>query len=179
MRWIKRLAIFCALAASGAPTLPAADNGIGVQALVHAGVSVTDLDRALHFYIGQLGLKEAFRLPKPDGTPKLVYLQVNDSTFIEIFPQPAHTPPQSPAVFHIGLVVKNLQDTLHALQANGYALPANAFEKAAVLADDGTYHFTVQDPDGNFIELSQMTPDALEAKASKMLTKLAQSAKEH
>jgi catechol 2,3-dioxygenase-like lactoylglutathione lyase family enzyme len=173
------MAVLCALAASGIPTLPAADDGTGVQALVHAGLTVTDLDRALHFYIGQLGMKEAFRLPKPDGTPKLVYLQVNDSTFIEIFPRPAHTPPSSPVVFHIGLVVRNLQDTLHALQAKGYALPANAFDKAAKLADDGTYYFMVQDPDGNFIELSQMTPDALEAKASKMLTKLAQSPKEH
>ncbi len=173
------MAILCVLAASGAPTLPAADNPIGVQALVHAGVAVTDLDRALHFYIGQLGLTEVFRLPRPDGTPKLVYLKVNDSTFIEISPQPAHTPPASPVVFHIGLVVKNLPDTLHALQARGYALPANAFEKAAKLADDGTYYFMIHDPDGNFIELSQMTPDALEAKGSQMLMKLAQAAKEH
>lgn len=178
MRLFKRWAILCALVAAGVPSLPAADNGIGIQALVHAGVAVTDLDRALHFYVGQLGLKEVFRLPRPDGSPKIVYLRVNDSTFIEISPQPTHTPPQKPVEFHIGLVVKNLQDTLHALQANGYALPANAFEKAGKLVDDGTYYYMIKDPDGNFIELSQMTPDALEAKASKMLMKLAQSAKE-
>ncbi len=172
-----RFAIFCAMAAAGVVTMPAADNPTGIEAMVHAGVSVTDLDRALHFYVGQLGFKEVFRLPRPDGTPKLVYLRISDSTFIEITPQPAHTPPQSPVVFHIGLVVKNLQETLHALQANGYALPANAFEKAGKLADDGTYYFMIRDPDGNFLELSQMTPEALEAKASKMLMKLAEPVK--
>lgn len=179
MRWISRFGVLCAVAAAGASSLPAAENGIGIQGLVHAGFTVTDLDRALHFYVGQLGMKEAFRLPKPDGTPKLVYLQINDGTFVEIFPRPTNTPAESPVVFHIGLVVKNLQDTLHALQAKGYALPANAFQRAAKLADDGTYYFMIKDPDGNFIELSQMTPEALEAKASKMLMKLAESAKEH
>ena len=89
------------------------------------------------------------------------------------------TPPKSPATFHVGLVVKNLQTALHSLQAKGYPLPANAFERAAKLADDGTYYYVIQDPDGNYVELSQINAASMQAKASKKLMKLARSAKEH
>jgi catechol 2,3-dioxygenase-like lactoylglutathione lyase family enzyme len=178
MQFIKSVTAIFALAAASAAALCGADGGIGIQGMVHAGVAVSDLDRALHFYLDQLGLKEAFRLTKPDGTPRLLYLQVNDDTFVELFPRVTRTPPQSPAIFHIGLVVKNLQATLHALEGKGYVLPANAFERAAKLADDGTYYFVIQDPDGNYIELSQINPESLQAKASKELMRLAVSSKE-
>ena len=152
-----------------------AANGIGILGLVHPGIAVTDLDRALHFYIDQLGFKEAFRLNKADGKPLLLYLQISDDTFVELFPNVTRAAPQSPMIFHFGLVVKNLQQTLHALEARGYPMPADAYEQAAKLAIDGTNYFNIKDPDGNFIELSQFNQESLLIKSSKKLTKLVQS----
>lgn len=150
-----------------------ADKGVGVMSLVHIGVPVSDLNRALHFYVDQLGLKEAYRLKNPDGSLGLVYLQINNSgTFVELFPGTKKAEmPAMPVHYHMGLRVRDLQSSLRALQASGYPLPANAFEEAGKLAGDGTHYYFVEDPDGNHIELSQIGPDSLQAKVSKALNR--------
>lgn len=151
--------------------LKAAPEPIGIESLGHVGIAVSNLQKALHFYVGQLGLKEAFRLNRPDGKPWLVYLQVGDSsTFIELFPgTKTATSPPLPKPFHFGFFVKNLQETLHKLQARGYHLPPDAFERAAKVEADGTLLYFIHDPDGNRIELSQVTPQSYEAKAAPAL----------
>ena len=53
-------------------------------------------------------------------------------------------------------------------------MPADAYKKAAELAVDGTYYYSIKDPDGNPIELSQYNPESLLLKSSKKLTKLVQ-----
>ncbi len=178
------LLITAATFAADLPTVPAdstdkkAESGIGILGMVHTSLGVTNLDRALHFYINQLGFKEAFRINKPDGTPRLIYLQISDDTFVELFPNVTRNQSQSSMwAYHFGLVVENLQVSLHALEAKGYAMPADAYEKAAKLAVDGTYYYNIKDPDGNIIELSQFNPESLLIKSSKALTKLVQSSK--
>jgi lactoylglutathione lyase len=75
-----------------------------------------------------------------------------------------------PQINHLGLIVKDLQATLHRLKARGYSLPADAFEGAAKLQIDNTYLYFIKDPDGNRIELSQMTPQSLEHKSGAVVT---------
>jgi catechol 2,3-dioxygenase-like lactoylglutathione lyase family enzyme len=151
--------------------LKAAPEAIGIESLGHVGIAVSNLENALHFYVGELGLKEAFRLNRPDGKPWLVYLQAdNSSTFVELFPG-TKTPssPPLPKPFHLGFFVKDLQETLHKLQASGYPLPPDAFKKAAKIEADGSLIYFIQDPDGNRIELSQVTPQSYEVKAAPAL----------
>jgi catechol 2,3-dioxygenase-like lactoylglutathione lyase family enzyme len=151
------------------------DIGIGILGMVHASLGVSDLDRALHFYVDQLGFKVVIHLNKPDGTPRFLYLQISDDTFVELFPNVTRNQSQSSMwAYHFGLVVQNLQATLHALEARGYPMPADAYEIAAKLAVDGTYYYNIKDPDGNIIELSQFNPESLLVKSSKKLTKLVQ-----
>ena len=144
----------------------ATEPTLGIENLGHVGIGVTDLPRALHFYEGILGLTETFRLNRPDGSPRLVYLHIPHSrTFVELFPAakgepPAHLPP----VYHFGFFVKNLQATLHGLSARGYPIPAGAYAKAAKPAADGTFLYFIFDPDGNRIELSQINPDSYQGK---------------
>ena len=145
-----------------APLTHAQDNP-GIEHLGHVGIAVSDLEKALHFYVDQLGLKESFRLKKPDGTPSLIYLRVAGSdTFVELFPGTAKAP--QPRPYHFGLFVTNLQATLHALQGRGYSLAPDCFEKAAKVQADGTLLYFIKDPDGNNIELSEMTPGSFQAK---------------
>jgi catechol 2,3-dioxygenase-like lactoylglutathione lyase family enzyme len=135
-----------------------------VESLGHVGLDISDLQPALHFYVDQLGLKEAFRLSRPDGTPWLIYLRVADTnTFIELFPgRKKPSPTESSSSNHLGLFVKDLQATLHALKDRGYPLPDDAFQKAAKVQADNTLLYFIKDPDGNKIELSQLRPDSLQ-----------------
>jgi lactoylglutathione lyase len=162
---------------AGVRTAPflAAEDAAGILSVGHPGLPVSELQRALHFYIDQLGLKEAFRLHRPDGKPMLVYLHVGDSnTFVELFPgMKGPSSPEPPTGYHFNFFVKDLQATLRTLQARGYPLPADAFEEAAKIQLDGTMLYFIKDPDGNRIELSQLTPQSLEVKAVGSLLKLA------
>jgi catechol 2,3-dioxygenase-like lactoylglutathione lyase family enzyme len=102
----------------------------------------------------------------------LVYMRVGDSkTFIEVFPgmKPKGGAPL-PGNYHLGLIVKDLQATLRALQARGYPVPPEAFKQATKLLPDNTYNCFIQDPDGNKIELSQATPESVEFKFGTVLT---------
>ena len=75
-----------------------------------------------------------------------------------------------PQSYHLGLLVKDLQATLRTLEARGYPLPAGAFKQAPKLQLDNSYLYFIKDPDGNRIELSQMTPDSLEFKSAAEVT---------
>ena len=132
--------------------------------LGHVGLAISDLQPALHFYVDQLGLKEAFRIKGPDGKPVLVYLRVaNTDTFVELFPGRKKTSAtETSTINHLGLFVKDLQTELHILKDRGYPLPADAFEKARKVQVDNTLLYFIKDPDGNKVELSQLRPDSLQ-----------------
>jgi catechol 2,3-dioxygenase-like lactoylglutathione lyase family enzyme len=150
-----------------------AENGVGIVSLTHVGVGVSDLKKALHFYVDELGFKEAFRLNKSDGSPLLIYLHIeNSNTFVELFPGHDASSNPPPMFNHMGLVVKDLQATLHTLKDRGYPLEADAFDKASKVAGDGTKYYFVSDPDGNHIELSELDPGALQLKAAPGLAQI-------
>ena len=84
-----------------------------------SALAISDTAPALHFYIDQLGLKEAFRLNHtPDGTPSLIYLRVaNTNTFVELFPGNQNALPRGNKIAnHLGFFVKDLQATLPCAQ---------------------------------------------------------------
>lgn len=168
-----RLVLLVAVLCWGGPKiLLAGDDTTGIESMWHVGLSVSELQPALHFYIDQLGFKEAFRVNRPDGKPALVYMRVGDSkTFVEVFPGMKPKGGASlPGNYHLGLLVKDLQATLRILVARGYPLPPEAFKQAAKLQVDNTYLCFIKDPDGNVIELSQTTPASVEFKFGTVLT---------
>src|SRR5437868_6638571 len=56
-----------------------------VTNLGHVAIRCRNLDESLAFY-AKLGLHEAFRLRRDDGSVNLVYVQINDHAFLELFP---------------------------------------------------------------------------------------------
>jgi lactoylglutathione lyase len=142
-------------------------NNVGIQYLGHVAIGVSDLGRAMNFYCDQLGLTEVFRLNGPSGSPMLIYLRVNDNNFIELFPgleRQTQDESKRTGLRHLGFFVKDLQATLHTLQARGLSLPDDAFKQASQVRADGTFLYFIRDPDGNAIELSQITPDSKQSK---------------
>lgn len=134
-------------------------TGIG-----HVAFRITDLDRALDFYCQALGFREAFRLER-DGEPSpwIVYLHVAPGQFLELFPggEGEVTPRGRAAGYnHYCLVVDDMLATLAELRSRG--LPADG---EPVLGLDGNWQFWLRDPDGNAIELMQISPDSPQAAA--------------
>ena len=164
MKRLSMLVLVCMLCIPGMATLGADSSDSNLISLGHVGLEISDLRPALHFYVDQLGLKEAFRLNGADGKPNLVYLRVaNTDTFVEIFPGRKKTSPaETSKINHLGLFVMDLQAELHQLQDRGYPLPDDAFEKAKKVQADNTLLYFIKDPDGNRVELSQLRPDSLQ-----------------
>ena len=164
MKRLGMIFLVCVLGAPGMVAFGAGPSEPVVESLGHVGLAISDVQPALHFYIDQLGLKEAFRLNYPDGKPNLIYLRVADTdTFVELFPgKKTPAPVGTSIVNHLGFFVKDLQATLHALKDRGYPLPEDVFEKAKKVQADNTLLYFLKDPDGNKIELSQLRPDSLQ-----------------
>ena len=138
-------------------------TGIG-----HAAFRVTDIDRALDFYCGKLGLRRAFHLDR-EGTPSpwIVYLQVAPGSFIELFPGAVGRAPESEETAgysHLCLAVDDLEATLEELGARG--LPITDELEMGL---DGNWQYWITDPDGNRIELMQIMPESPHAEADATL----------
>jgi lactoylglutathione lyase len=131
----------------------------------HSAFLVSDLERSLHFYCNVLGLQEAFQLKRPDGKPWLVYIRVDEHSFVELFPgRPADAPPLDPksSYRHLCLLVDDIQETVKMLGARGLPVPGEP-----KLGGDGNWQYWIKDPDGNDIELMQIMPDSLQARSRK------------
>jgi len=127
----------------------------------HAAFRVRDLDAALDFYCGKLGLSEAFRLYHDNGDVWIVYLKVSASNFIELFPD-AKLDRQavSGSYQHLCLLVDDMGATLKELASRGLDILGEPS-----VGKDGNLQYWLTDPDGNRIELMQIMPGSLQAGA--------------
>lgn len=123
--------------------------------LAHAAFAVTDVARTLAFY-EHLGIREAFRLHHDDGSLMLVYLHVAGDRFIEIFPGgPEPDPGRNGSFMHLCLLTEDLTGAVEALRAAGIAI-----DRPASVGRDTNLQAWIRDPDGNPIELMQLSPDS-------------------
>jgi catechol 2,3-dioxygenase-like lactoylglutathione lyase family enzyme len=130
-----------------------------ITGLGHVAFRVTDLDRALDFYVRILGLREAFRLDMAgQPSPWIVYLQVAPGDFVELFPGAKNVGPQPGAdagYNHFCLLVDDIHATVKELGARGLPIVG-----APTKGVDNNYQFWVTDPDGNRIELMEIKPES-------------------
>jgi lactoylglutathione lyase len=141
----------------------------GFTSLGHVALKVKDIDGALDFYVGKLGLAEMMRLNKPDGSLWIVYLRVTDHQYIEIFPGAiGERAPGWDAigVNHFCLCVDDLDGVLAQLEDAG--IPLLIGRKTGI---DNNHQAWIEDPDGNRIELMQITPNAMQLEALARLRK--------
>lgn len=124
----------------------------------HPAFGCHDLDAALAFY-SLLGIDESFRLLKDDGSVRLVYLHVAGDRFIELFP--GGPPPGDQATRdvqsyrHLCLVVDDIEESVEHLRVNGVTID---IEPNVGL--DHNIQAWMKDPDGNPIELMQLSPES-------------------
>ncbi len=126
--------------------------------LEYCGIRVTDLDRSLRFYTGLLGLKEARRGHGYLGEDKSVWVLLRDEKSgqqleLNWYPEghPYHVPyVPGEGLDHIGFVVDDVSRTYQELVAQGVESILGPEETEGWLA-------YLKDPDGNWIEMYQLT----------------------
>jgi lactoylglutathione lyase len=120
--------------------------------LGHTALRCHDLSASLTFYAG-LGIHESFRLHKDDGTLMLVYLHIAGDRFLELFPGGSDDVTSAQRSFmHICLVVDDIAGLVAAQRARGVPI-----DRDIKLGKDGNLQAWIHDPDGNPIELMQLS----------------------
>ncbi len=116
---------------------------------LHTAINVTDLDQAIAFYEGLLGLQRADRPLKFPGLwyqIGAVQLHLIQAPHVVNCQQDGDRWGRNP---HVALGVTDLAAMRHKLAAAGIPYQVSASGRAAIF---------VQDPDGNLIELSEISP---------------------
>jgi catechol 2,3-dioxygenase-like lactoylglutathione lyase family enzyme len=128
-----------------------------VAMLNHVGINVPNIPDAIKYYNEKMGYREAFRVTGNDGQPTLVYMHISKDTFLEI----QQSGPNRPAGFtHYGLVVDNAAAAVAAFKGRG-AVVSDVTSSAGTKANLAN----ITDPYMGRVELVEITPDSLHAKA--------------
>ena len=133
-------------------------TGIG-----HIAITASDFERSISFYRDTLGLPEAFRVDREDGSPWMAYFKTGANDFIEVFAGKGVNPEAAPEIGmkHLCLWVDNIEQTLLDLKSRGMDVdPADVKTGRSKCRQ-----YFIQDPDGVRIELMQLMPESLQAQA--------------
>jgi catechol 2,3-dioxygenase-like lactoylglutathione lyase family enzyme len=122
--------------------------------MAHACFTVSNLDRAQHFYADGLGLTPAFEYIDENGKRYGLYLYMGGRNFMELFTGELAEPAQGQSFRHICLEVDDITVTVKDLRAKGI----EASEPK--LGKDHSWQAWITDPDGNRIELHDYNPDS-------------------
>lgn len=128
----------------------------------HAAFGAYNLDATLAFY-ELLGIKESFRLYREDGSTMLVYLHVGGDRFIEVFPNgPEPDPKRTSSFQHLCLLTDDLEGTVEELRAKGVTI-----DRELKQGLDTNLQAWISDPDGNAIELMQLSPESPQSQVAR------------
>ena len=133
-----------------------------VSSIAHVAIRVKDVERILDFYVGKLGMREMMRLDR-DGRLWLLYLRITDSQFLEVFPEGVGeraAEREAVGFNHLCFEVADLDLALREMETAGVPLA-----RGKQMGADGNWQAWIEDPEGHRIELMQMMPDSLQAKA--------------
>ena len=125
-----------------------------IKGIAHACYTVRDLDAAVAFYVGKLGLKPAFDFVRDNGERFGVYIHAGARNFIELFKGELAAPAKGQSYRHLCLEVDDLAAVVADLRARGVQITD------AKLGSDHSWQAWITDPDGNRIELHQYTPES-------------------
>jgi catechol 2,3-dioxygenase-like lactoylglutathione lyase family enzyme len=142
----------------------ASNGGTVVTSIGHVAINAKDIDKSLDFYKRVLGLPEAFRVPNADGSLWMVYLKTGPDDFIEIFARAAKAAPRTnddEGMKHYCLWVDSLDTTLKDIESRGVAIDYSKVRTGR----SGCRQYFVADPDGVLIELMELMPDSMQARA--------------
>jgi len=135
----------------------------GITSIGHLAIRARNLDTLLPFYTDTLGFPELFRLVTDEGGIRLVYVRVTDTQYLEFFPNgegEGPAPREAVGLNHLCLTVDSLDTVVDALTMRGVSLA-----RPVITGGDGNRQAWIEDPEGNRIELMEMSPTGKQAEA--------------
>ena len=142
-------------------------NGM-IRGLSHIAIRTRNILDSLRFYTEILGLKEAFRMFGDDGELATVYIYIAPNQFLELFAngsRPGDTGKDLIGMCHICLETSDIRQAYQAVVERGG--PTDSEIKTG---KSRCLLFWTHDPDGNQIEIMELTPNSLQAEASGRLS---------
>ena len=134
-----------------------------MKGIAHAAFNVSDMERALRSYRETFGFEKAFELKHPEtGEPWIVYVHAGGNQFIELFyggVTPQKYQDQNIGYSHLCLEVEDIHETAERIEKAGAPLDSGVRQGC-----DGNWQCWTHDPDGNRIELMQMSEDSLQCR---------------
>ena len=124
----------------------------------HVAFKVADVERSLRWYEDAFGAKKIYHIAAQGERPELMFLEFAKGQFIELFTggvEPIKTPANAVGYQHFCLAVDGLDQMLAHLAA------MNVHPQRPPRPGRSYYTIAfVSDPDGNVIELMEITPQS-------------------
>lgn len=145
------------------------DPGVKVvSGLSHAAIRTRSIPDSIQFYTEVLGLKEAFRMHREDGTLATVYLSIAPGQYLELFDSGVKENLSGPDVIgicHLCLMTRDIQASYAAVKQAG-----GPIDREIQRGRSQCWMFWTHDPDGVQIEVMEMPPESFQAQADRRLT---------
>ncbi|MCR4584499.1 MAG: VOC family protein [Lachnospiraceae bacterium] len=142
-----------------------------VKGIGHAAFNVKDMGRSIAFYENTMGFKKAFSIKRPEtGEPWIEYIYAGGDQFIELFYGGTNEIPYSDeniGFFHMCVEVDDILEAWKRIVDTD--APQDDAPKQGV---DFNWQCWTHDPDGNKIELMQLSEDGPQMKFVKSLESL-------
>ena len=138
-----------------------------VEGLSHVAIRTRAIENSIKFYTEVLGLREAFRMYRDDGSLGTVYLFLTPGQYLELFVDGTREGIHGRDVIgmcHICLMTKDIHRAYDAVRAAGGPLDSEVKR-----GNSRCLMFWTHDPDGTQIEVMEMPPESLQAQADQRL----------
>lgn len=136
---------------------------MSVKAIAHTAYRCADMEKSLHFYCEVLGLPKAFDIEDDKGDPWIIYIKVCDNQFIELFYTDGNgiLISKNSSYAHLCLEVTDIYGFCERIKSKGYHLDSEPRQ-----GKDQNIQAWLTDPDGNRVELMQISEFSPQTKAS-------------
>ncbi len=138
-----------------------------VAGLSHVAIRTRDILESVRFYTEVLGLREAFRMHREDGSLATVYMYFAPGQYLELFSGGTREGTEGKDVIgfcHICLMTKDIRQSYEAVKAAG-----GPIDREIQQGQSKCRMFWTHDPDGTQIEMMEMPPESLQAQADARL----------
>ena len=138
-----------------------------VSGLSHVAIRTRDIHESIRFYTEVLGLREAFRMTREDGTLATVYLFFAPGQYLELFSNGTKErlpEPDTIGFCHLCLMTKDIRQSYENVKKAG-----GAIDREISRGQSRCLMFWTHDPDGTQIEMMEMPPESLQAQADMRL----------
>ena len=142
-----------------------------VAGLSHAAIRTREISDSVRYYTEVLGLREAFRMFREDGSLGTVYLYIAPGQYLELFSDGTRegiTGPDVIGICHLCLMTKDIRRSCEAVRKAGGPLDSEIKR-----GKSQCWMFWTHDPDGTQIEVMEMPPESLQARADRRISRCA------